>query len=144
MTGGSAPETSRASSATPAASSASSRRTKDYVVEPQRIALPDAVERLCAEEQMGKLFKAMAYGMLIQQFEQIPIEVSAAGSPLKDRAEVMDTVLALLESALDRELVERHGFAPPAPPRSRPIRSASSPACAASHWSWRPDTSSSS
>lgn len=47
----------------------------------------------------AKLFKAMAYGMLIQQFEQIPIAVSTAGSPLKPRAEVLDTILALLESA---------------------------------------------
>lgn len=48
---------------------------------------------------IAKLFKAMALGMLVQQFEQVAIEVSLTGSPLRPRAVVLDTVLALLESA---------------------------------------------
>ena len=48
---------------------------------------------------MAKLFKAMAYGMLIQQYEEVAIEISLTGSTLKPRAEVLDTILDLLESA---------------------------------------------
>ena len=48
---------------------------------------------------MAKLFKAMSYGMLIQQYEEVAIEISLTGSTLRPRAEVLDTILALLESA---------------------------------------------
>ena len=48
---------------------------------------------------MAKLFKAMSLSFLVQQFEEVAIEVSASGSTLKPRAEVMDTILTLLESA---------------------------------------------
>lgn len=48
---------------------------------------------------LARLIKAMAYGMLIQQYEQVPIEVTVSGSLPQPRAAVMDTVLALLESA---------------------------------------------
>ena len=48
---------------------------------------------------IAKLFKAMAFGMLIQQYEQVPIVVSTEGSVPQPRAVVMDTLLALLESA---------------------------------------------
>ena len=48
---------------------------------------------------MAKLFKAMSLSFLTQQYEEIAIQVSASGSTLKPRAEVMDTILTLLESA---------------------------------------------
>lgn len=48
---------------------------------------------------LAKLFKAMAFGMLIQQYDQVPVEVSATGSVPQPRAVVMDTILTLLESA---------------------------------------------
>ena len=48
---------------------------------------------------IAKLFKAMSYGMLIQQYEEVAIGMSLEGSTLSPRAEVLDTVLALLESA---------------------------------------------
>jgi hypothetical protein len=48
----------------------------------------------------AKLFKAMALGWLIQIYERVPIDVDAAGgAEPKERAEVLDTVLTLLESA---------------------------------------------
>ena len=47
---------------------------------------------------MAKLFKAMSLSFLTQQYEEVAIQVSASGSTLKPRAEVMDTILALLES----------------------------------------------
>lgn len=48
---------------------------------------------------LGELFKAMAYGMIIQQYEQVPIK---PGGALRPRGEVLDTVIALLESARTR------------------------------------------
>jgi hypothetical protein len=48
---------------------------------------------------LAKLFKAMALGMLIQQFERVPIEVTTAGSLPQPRSAVLDTILTLLESA---------------------------------------------
>ena len=45
---------------------------------------------------VAKLYKAMAYGTLIEAFEQIPLE---AGAPFSDRAAVLAEVLALLASA---------------------------------------------
>jgi hypothetical protein len=48
---------------------------------------------------LAKLFKAMAFGMLIQQYESVPIEVTTAGSLPQPRAVVLDTILTLLESA---------------------------------------------
>ncbi len=48
---------------------------------------------------IAKLFKAMAFGMLIQQYEQVPVVVSTEGSLPQPRAVVMDTILSLLESA---------------------------------------------
>jgi hypothetical protein len=48
---------------------------------------------------LAKLFKAMAFGMLIQQYERVPIEVTTAGSLPQPRSAVLDTVLTLLESA---------------------------------------------
>lgn len=48
---------------------------------------------------LAKLFKAMAFGMLIQQYEQVPVVVTAEGSVPQPRAVVMDTILTLLESA---------------------------------------------
>jgi hypothetical protein len=48
---------------------------------------------------LARLFKAMAFGMLIQQYEQVPIVVTTEGSVPQPRAVVMDTILTLLESA---------------------------------------------
>src|SRR5687767_12504814 len=48
----------------------------------------------------AKLFKAMALGWLIQIYERVPVDIDAAGgAEPKERAEVLDTVLTLLESA---------------------------------------------
>ncbi|HEX6053881.1 MAG TPA: RagB/SusD family nutrient uptake outer membrane protein [Gemmatimonadaceae bacterium] len=48
----------------------------------------------------AKLFKAMALGWLIQIYERVPVDIDAAGGAQpKERAEVLDTVLTLLESA---------------------------------------------
>lgn len=48
---------------------------------------------------IARLFKAMAFGMLIQQYEQVPVVVTTEGSVPQPRAVVMDTILTLLESA---------------------------------------------
>jgi starch-binding outer membrane protein, SusD/RagB family len=48
---------------------------------------------------IAKLFKAMAFGMLIQQYEKVPVVVSTEGSVPQPRAVVTDTILNLLESA---------------------------------------------
>jgi hypothetical protein len=48
---------------------------------------------------LAKLFKAMAFGMLIQQYESVPTEVTATGSLPQSRAVVLDTILTLLEGA---------------------------------------------
>ena len=44
------------------------------------------------------LFKAMALGWLVQIYERVPVDVSQGAVP-KERAEVLDSVLALLEQA---------------------------------------------
>ncbi len=64
----------------------------------------DAVELGTATEAgvraTAKLFKAMALGWLIQIYERVPVDIDAAGGAQpKERAEVLDTVLTLLESA---------------------------------------------
>ena len=48
---------------------------------------------------LAKLFKAMSYGMLIQQYEAVPITVGSSGAALQPREVVLDTVLDLLTSA---------------------------------------------
>lgn len=48
---------------------------------------------------LAKLYKAMSFGMLIQQYAAVPIDISVAGPTPQPRAVVLDTVLALLESA---------------------------------------------
>jgi hypothetical protein len=48
---------------------------------------------------LAKLFKAMSYGMLIQQYEQVPITVGSSGAAVQPRDVVLDTVLTLLASA---------------------------------------------
>ena len=47
---------------------------------------------------LSKLFKAMALGNLVQQYERLPADADPAALPLP-RAEVLDTVITLLESA---------------------------------------------
>ena len=48
---------------------------------------------------VAKLFKSMALGMLISQYEEVPITITPTGGAVKPRAEVLDTLLMLLESA---------------------------------------------
>jgi len=48
---------------------------------------------------LAKLFKGMALGMAYQSYEVLPANISATGSMPLPRADVRDTVLALLESA---------------------------------------------
>jgi hypothetical protein len=47
----------------------------------------------------AKLFKAMAFGTIITIYEEVPIDVGVDGPLPRPRAEVLDAVLALLESA---------------------------------------------
>ena len=47
----------------------------------------------------AKLFKAMALGMMLQQYQNVIITISIEGSTPQPRAVVLDTVLTLLESA---------------------------------------------
>jgi hypothetical protein len=48
---------------------------------------------------LAKLHKAMALGMAIQMFEEMPVAIAEGGSPPQSRDVVLDTVLNLLESA---------------------------------------------
>jgi hypothetical protein len=48
---------------------------------------------------LAKLFKAMALGTIILQYQSVPIDISSAAPVPQSRAVVLDTVLALLESA---------------------------------------------
>jgi starch-binding outer membrane protein, SusD/RagB family len=48
---------------------------------------------------LAKLFKAMAFGTLVLQYERVPITVTTPAPAARPRAEVLDTILALLESA---------------------------------------------
>ena len=48
---------------------------------------------------LAKLFKAMALGTLITQYETIPTDVDAAGAPLKERRVVYAEIMKILESA---------------------------------------------
>jgi Ni,Fe-hydrogenase III small subunit len=47
----------------------------------------------------ARLFKAMALGWLIQIYEKVPVDVSAEGAPPVERAQVLSTILELLEQA---------------------------------------------
>jgi len=48
---------------------------------------------------LAKLYKAMALGMIILQYEQAPITVGPTGGVPQPRSAVLDTILDLLESA---------------------------------------------
>lgn len=48
---------------------------------------------------LAKVMKAMAFGTLIMQYEEVPITVTVAAPVPQPRAVVLDTILALLESA---------------------------------------------
>lgn len=50
---------------------------------------------------LAKLYKAMALGTIIQQFEEVPIEIDRIDPVPQPREVVLDTVLLLLESARD-------------------------------------------
>lgn len=50
---------------------------------------------------LAKLFKAMSYGMLVQQYEAVPVVVGTSGGATQPREVVLDTVLDLLNSAND-------------------------------------------
>ncbi|HEU5261295.1 MAG TPA: RagB/SusD family nutrient uptake outer membrane protein [Gemmatimonadales bacterium] len=47
---------------------------------------------------LAKLFKAMALGTIVMQYDKVPVDVSTA-AVFQDRAVVLDTILRLLESA---------------------------------------------
>jgi starch-binding outer membrane protein, SusD/RagB family len=61
--------------------------------------VPLGVSMTAGMNALARLFKAMALGMLIQQYERVPVDVAANGGVPRERAEVLDTVLTLLESA---------------------------------------------
>jgi hypothetical protein len=48
---------------------------------------------------LARLFKAMALGMSSMQYQNLPADIAAGGAVLLPRADVRDTVLALLEKA---------------------------------------------
>lgn len=48
---------------------------------------------------VAKTFKAMALGMAAQSFEVLAVDIAPGGATLRPRAEVLDTVISLLESA---------------------------------------------
>lgn len=48
---------------------------------------------------LAKLMKAMAFGSLIMNYEEVPIDISVAGPVPEPRDVVLDTILVLLESA---------------------------------------------
>lgn len=52
-----------------------------------------------APSALAKLYKAMALGRLIESYEEVPIDIGVAGPVPAPRAEVLDTVLRLLEEA---------------------------------------------
>lgn len=54
---------------------------------------------LAAVTSLAKLYKAMALGMATLQYEHLPANAVVGGAPLLPRADVRDTVIALLESA---------------------------------------------
>ena len=48
---------------------------------------------------LARTYKAMALGIAIQQYQQIPVTVSLQSNPVQPRAVVLDTILSLLEQA---------------------------------------------
>jgi hypothetical protein len=48
---------------------------------------------------LARAFKAMSLGIIIQQYERVPLTATLQGNPLQPRGVVLDTVQALLESA---------------------------------------------
>jgi starch-binding outer membrane protein, SusD/RagB family len=48
---------------------------------------------------LARLYKAMALGTILMDFDQVPIDVSVPGPVPQPRAVVLDTVLALLDAA---------------------------------------------
>jgi hypothetical protein len=48
---------------------------------------------------VANLFKAMALGFAYQQYEELAVDVDPAGAPTVPRAQVLDSVVALLERA---------------------------------------------
>lgn len=48
---------------------------------------------------LARLYKAMALGMAIQQYEEIPLDIGEEGAPLAPRSDVLATVLGLLDGA---------------------------------------------
>lgn len=54
---------------------------------------------------LARLYKAMALGMVIQQFEQVPLNAGVAGSPLQPREVVLQEILSELTQA--REVLQQ-------------------------------------
>jgi hypothetical protein len=61
------------------------------------VALPDVLDE--PMNALAKLYKAMALGQLIQLYEEVPIDITVEGPVPAPRAEVLDSVLLLLEEA---------------------------------------------
>jgi starch-binding outer membrane protein, SusD/RagB family len=57
---------------------------------------------------LARLHKAMALGMLVQQFEQIPIDANVQGAPLQPRAVVLEEILSQLAQA--RQTLQQPGL----------------------------------
>jgi starch-binding outer membrane protein, SusD/RagB family len=57
---------------------------------------------------LARLHRAMALGMLIQQFEQIPLDADPQGAPLQPRAVVLDEILSQLSQA--RQTLQQPGL----------------------------------
>jgi starch-binding outer membrane protein, SusD/RagB family len=54
---------------------------------------------LAGVNALARTFKAMSLGMIAQQYEAVPLNIASGGATPRPRAEVMDTVIALLEQA---------------------------------------------
>lgn len=73
------------------------RSANDLVAHAQAVGLDAGTGQ--AIVALAKLFKGMALGVAIQHFEEVPLDVSVQGPVPQAREVVLDTVLALLESA---------------------------------------------
>jgi hypothetical protein len=54
---------------------------------------------LAGVNALARTFKAMSLGIIIQQYQQVPVTATLESNPVRPRAEVLDSVLSLLEQA---------------------------------------------
>ena len=78
------------------------KTANDVIANAPGVALTDST--LSGIMSMAFLVKAMAYGQLVQQYQDAGVNLTTIGQPgtFVDRATAMDTVLALLDSAFAR------------------------------------------